>query len=175
MNSKEAALKRQAVLRDGSVVYAHSNGEPMAYKNPSLCRDRVQFLQDRGIKAFCLVLDGMNYAAFERDEVRAPGTYEYWEKNVRSYWATKDEDAIKEVTTALVEADESGEPSCVMHEVYQYVSRQPAPTCNLCGSRGGLNENGNHNLCEEYKKRNMPTPPLPEKGCPCAKCEREQS
>jgi len=74
MNSKEAALKRQATLRDGSVVYAHSNGEPMAYSNPSQCRDRVQYLRDRGIGAFCLVLDGMNYAAFDRNEVQPEST-----------------------------------------------------------------------------------------------------
>lgn len=106
---------------------------------------------------------------------RAPGSYDYWEKIVRSYWATKDETAIREVTEALVKADEAEEPSCVWHEVHTYVQQQPTPTCTLCGSRGGLNEDGVHYLCLERKKRNIPTPPLPERGCSCAKCERERA
>jgi len=99
---------------------------------------------------------------------------------VRCYWQTRDDAAVATVTARLVAADESGEPSCVWHEVHAWALENiRPPRCVICGERGrgviDLRDGRKaHNLCNEREKRRMVTPPLVESNpCPCSRCRRE--
>lgn len=97
-----------------------------------------------------------------------------WEKRVRAYWQGAEDAAVSAVVENLVEAERSGNSSCVWHEVWSWARKnRPYPACPFCGGpadpRGGV-----HELCRQRSLRGMPTPRLDARPpCGCRKCSPE--